>query len=82
MASICYDGSMESSPSSLLRLSLQVVARTMFEYRWFPSIEISLPSEISDSLMQTLRLNNWLNSETMALFDKRFRLTEVGLIVK
>uniref|UniRef100_A0A1I7VC12 Leucine Rich Repeat family protein n=1 Tax=Loa loa TaxID=7209 RepID=A0A1I7VC12_LOALO len=79
MASNFYDDSMESSPSSLFRLSLQVVARTMFEYHWFPSIENPLPSEISDSLMATLRFNNWLNRKTLALFDKRFRLTEVHL---
>uniref|UniRef100_A0A0R3S2E1 Protein zyg-11 homolog B n=1 Tax=Elaeophora elaphi TaxID=1147741 RepID=A0A0R3S2E1_9BILA len=79
MASNFYDGSMELSPSSLLRLSLQAVARVMFEYRWFPSIKNPLPPEISDSLMTTLRLNNWLNSGTIALFDKRFRLTEVHL---
>ncbi|KAM3718870.1 Early embryogenesis protein [Dirofilaria immitis] len=29
--------------------------------------------------MATLRFNNWLNSETMTFFDKRFRLTEVHL---
>ncbi|VIO95098.1 Leucine Rich Repeat family protein [Brugia malayi] len=79
MASSFYDEGIESSPSSLLRLSLQVVAKTMFEYHWFPSIDSPLPSEISDSLMATLRFNNWLNGKTMALFDKRFRLTEVHL---
>ncbi|CAG9530277.1 unnamed protein product [Cercopithifilaria johnstoni] len=79
MISNFYDVNMELSPSSLFRLSLQAVAKTMFEYRWFPSILNPLPSEISDSLMTTLRLNNWLNNETIALFDKRFRLTEVHL---
>ncbi|KAL3995581.1 hypothetical protein ACH3XW_26410 [Acanthocheilonema viteae] len=79
MVSNFYDENMELSPSSLFRLSLQAVARTMFEYHWFPSIENPLPSEISDSLMTTLRLSSWLNSETIALFDKRFRLTEVYL---
>lgn len=82
MASNFYDEKMESSPPSLLRLSLQAIARIMFEYHWFPSIENPLPSEISDLLMATLRFNNWLNSETMALIDKRFRLTEVKLFVK
>uniref|UniRef100_A0A915Q5T2 Protein zer-1 homolog-like C-terminal domain-containing protein n=1 Tax=Setaria digitata TaxID=48799 RepID=A0A915Q5T2_9BILA len=79
MATTFYDATMESSPPSLFRLSVQMVARTMFEYEWFPSVENSLPSEISDSLMAALRVNNWLNRKTMALFDKRFRLTEVHL---
>ncbi|MCP9262186.1 hypothetical protein DINM_005474 [Dirofilaria immitis] len=79
MASNFYDESMKSSPPSLFRLSLQVVARMMYEDHWFPSIMSPLPSEISDSLMATLRFNNWLNSETMTFFDKRFRLTEVHL---
>lgn len=77
-----YDENMKLSPPSLFRLSLQAVARTMFEYHWFPSIENPLPSEISDSLMTTLRLNNWLNNETITLFDKRFRLTEVRLFLR
>ncbi|VDK77705.1 unnamed protein product [Litomosoides sigmodontis] len=79
MVSNFYGENMELSPSPLFHLSLEAVARTMFEYHWFPAIENPLPSEISDPLMRTLRLNNWLNSETVALFDKRFRLTEVHL---
>uniref|UniRef100_A0A2K6VEL0 Protein zer-1 homolog-like C-terminal domain-containing protein n=1 Tax=Onchocerca volvulus TaxID=6282 RepID=A0A2K6VEL0_ONCVO len=79
MAKNFYDENMDSSPLSLFRLSLQAVAKMMYEDHWFPYIGNPLPSEISDSLMVTLRLNNWLNNETMALFDKRFRLTEVHL---
>ncbi|VDN05590.1 unnamed protein product [Thelazia callipaeda] len=79
MAMAFYDESMQSSPPTLLRLSLKSLSKAMYTYHWFPPVKCPLPSEISDQLVNTLRANNWLNNDTMQLFDERFRLTEVDL---